>query len=63
MAFVEVVAAGILRIAALCFQWNWYGSTEKWREQKNSKIQIPSLISVIYSSVLRKAFETGMWIW
>ncbi|KAJ6901233.1 hypothetical protein NC651_019090 [Populus alba x Populus x berolinensis] len=31
MAFVEVVAAGILRIAALCFQWNWYGSTEKWR--------------------------------
>ncbi|KAJ6892031.1 hypothetical protein NC651_025272 [Populus alba x Populus x berolinensis] len=23
MAFVEVVAAGILRIAALCFQWNW----------------------------------------
>jgi hypothetical protein len=63
MAFVEVVAAGILRIAALCFQWNWYGSTEKWRKQKNSKIQIPSLISVIYSSVLRKAFETGMWIW
>jgi hypothetical protein len=55
-----VVVAGI---AALCFQWNWYGSTEKWREQKNSKIQIPSLISVIYSSVLRKAFETGMWIW
>ncbi|KAJ6772655.1 3-KETODIHYDROSPHINGOSINE REDUCTASE [Salix koriyanagi] len=35
MAFVEVVAAGILRIAALCFQWNWYGSIEKWNVQKN----------------------------
>ncbi|KAF9674630.1 hypothetical protein SADUNF_Sadunf10G0146900 [Salix dunnii] len=35
MAFVEVVAAGILRIAALCFQWNWYGSIEKWHKQKN----------------------------
>ncbi|XP_052189280.1 3-dehydrosphinganine reductase TSC10A [Diospyros lotus] len=34
MAFVEVVAAGILRIAGLCFQWNWYGSIEKWHAQK-----------------------------
>ncbi|KAK9288587.1 hypothetical protein L1049_017046 [Liquidambar formosana] len=34
MAFVEVVAAGITRIAALCFQWNWYGSIEKWHTQK-----------------------------
>ncbi|KAK2966898.1 hypothetical protein RJ640_028908 [Escallonia rubra] len=34
MAFVEVIAAGILRIAALCFQWNWYGSIEKWHAQK-----------------------------
>ncbi|KAK3031192.1 hypothetical protein RJ639_035349 [Escallonia herrerae] len=34
MAFVEVNAAGILRIAALCFQWNWYGSIEKWHAQK-----------------------------
>ncbi|XP_019175958.1 PREDICTED: 3-dehydrosphinganine reductase TSC10A-like isoform X2 [Ipomoea nil] len=24
MAFVEVIGAGLLRIAALCFQWNWY---------------------------------------
>uniref|UniRef100_A0A2N9HN39 3-dehydrosphinganine reductase n=1 Tax=Fagus sylvatica TaxID=28930 RepID=A0A2N9HN39_FAGSY len=23
MAFVEIVAAGIIRFAALCFQWNW----------------------------------------
>ncbi|KAH7856241.1 hypothetical protein Vadar_034388 [Vaccinium darrowii] len=29
MAFVEVIAAGIVCIAALCFQWNWYGSIEK----------------------------------
>lgn len=37
MAFVEVVAAGILRIAALCFQWTWYGSIEKWHSQRKGK--------------------------
>ncbi|KAJ6315195.1 hypothetical protein OIU78_018643 [Salix suchowensis] len=41
MAFVEVVAAGILRFAALCFQWNLYGSIEKSRMQKNYKHQMP----------------------
>lgn len=30
MAFVEVIAAGILRGVGLCFQWNWYGSIEKF---------------------------------
>ncbi|KAK6930010.1 Short-chain dehydrogenase/reductase SDR [Dillenia turbinata] len=30
MAFIEVVAAGILRIAGLFFQWNWYESIAKW---------------------------------
>lgn len=34
MAFLEVFSAGILRIAALCFQWNWYGSIAKWHSQK-----------------------------
>ncbi|XP_015573500.1 3-dehydrosphinganine reductase TSC10A [Ricinus communis] len=34
MAFVEVVAAGLIRLVALCFQWNWYGSIEKWHAQK-----------------------------
>ncbi|KAA8548598.1 hypothetical protein F0562_000282 [Nyssa sinensis] len=34
MAFVEVIAASILRVAGLCFQWNWYGSIEKWHAQK-----------------------------
>ncbi|CAA2933287.1 3-dehydrosphinganine reductase TSC10A-like [Olea europaea subsp. europaea] len=34
MAFVEVVTSPILRIAGLCFQWNWYGSIEKWYAQK-----------------------------
>lgn len=33
MAFVEVVAAGLIRFVALCFQWNWYGSIEKWHAQ------------------------------
>ena len=37
MAFVEIVAAGIIRFATLCFQWNWYGSIEKWHTQQNSK--------------------------
>ncbi|GAB4843443.1 3-dehydrosphinganine reductase tsc10a [Ancistrocladus abbreviatus] len=34
MAFVEVVAAGILRIAGLFFQWNWYRIIERWNSQK-----------------------------
>ncbi|CAI9118570.1 OLC1v1020157C1 [Oldenlandia corymbosa var. corymbosa] len=34
MAFVEVAAASILRIAALCFQWNWYDSITKWHARK-----------------------------
>lgn len=34
MAFLEVVAAGIIRIVALCFQWSWFGSIEKWHSQK-----------------------------
>ncbi|XP_027363706.1 3-dehydrosphinganine reductase TSC10A isoform X1 [Abrus precatorius] len=37
MAFVEVVAAGILRIVALCIQWSWYGSIEKWHSQRKGK--------------------------
>ncbi|XVF16232.1 hypothetical protein REPUB_Repub10bG0013900 [Reevesia pubescens] len=35
MAFVEVVFAGLLRLVALFFQWNWYGSIEKWHAKKN----------------------------
>ncbi|BAT96623.1 hypothetical protein VIGAN_08359200 [Vigna angularis var. angularis] len=34
MAFVEVVAAGILRIVALGMQWTWYGSIEKYHSQR-----------------------------
>ncbi|XP_030923603.1 3-dehydrosphinganine reductase TSC10A-like isoform X1 [Quercus lobata] len=36
MAFVEIVAAGISRFAALCFQWSWYGSIEKWHTQNKN---------------------------
>ncbi|XP_059449229.1 3-dehydrosphinganine reductase TSC10A-like [Corylus avellana] len=35
MAFVEIVAAGITRFAALCFLWNWYGSIEKWHAKQH----------------------------
>lgn len=34
MAFFEVVAAGLLRIVSLCFQWMWYGSIEKYSKKK-----------------------------
>ncbi|XP_030439904.1 3-dehydrosphinganine reductase TSC10A-like [Syzygium oleosum] len=33
MAFVEVFGAGILHLAGLFFQWNWYSSIEKWHAQ------------------------------
>ncbi|XP_056161578.1 3-dehydrosphinganine reductase TSC10A-like [Syzygium oleosum] len=33
MAFMEVVGVGILRLAGLFFQWNWYSSIEKWHAQ------------------------------
>ncbi|KAG8649217.1 3-dehydrosphinganine reductase TSC10A [Manihot esculenta] len=34
VAFIEVVAAGLIRLVALFFQWNWFGSIEKWHAQK-----------------------------
>ncbi|KAL2940132.1 3-dehydrosphinganine reductase TSC10A [Bienertia sinuspersici] len=34
VAFVEVLTAGVLRLVALIFQWNWYGSIEKWHTKK-----------------------------
>ncbi|KAL3749168.1 hypothetical protein ACJRO7_010284 [Eucalyptus globulus] len=33
MAFVEVVSAGIVRLACLFFQWSWYSSIENWHSQ------------------------------
>lgn len=35
MAFAEVLTAGLIRVVTLCFQWNWYGSIEKYYAQKN----------------------------
>lgn len=29
MAFLEVVTIGLLRLVALCFQWDWYRKIEK----------------------------------
>ncbi|XP_062087787.1 3-dehydrosphinganine reductase TSC10A-like [Humulus lupulus] len=34
MAFVEVFTTGLIRVAALCFQWTWYTSIEKWHAQQ-----------------------------
>eukprot|EP00262_Sarcandra_glabra_P003507 TRINITY_DN14246_c0_g1_i1.p1 TRINITY_DN14246_c0_g1~~TRINITY_DN14246_c0_g1_i1.p1 ORF type:complete len:330 (-),score=58.58 TRINITY_DN14246_c0_g1_i1:403-1392(-) len=34
MAFVEVVAAGLMRLVGLYFQWSWYGTIERWHAQK-----------------------------
>lgn len=36
-AFVEVMAAGIMRVAALIFQYNWYRSIDKWHATKLAK--------------------------
>ncbi|KAK6146096.1 hypothetical protein DH2020_019965 [Rehmannia glutinosa] len=36
MAFVEVMTAGIMRLAGLFFQWNWYGSIQKWHATKRT---------------------------
>ncbi|KAM1086877.1 hypothetical protein ACFX2B_012327 [Malus domestica] len=37
MAFLEVVAGGLVRLVALCFQWSWYTSIHKWQAQSKSK--------------------------
>ncbi|KAE9591442.1 putative 3-dehydrosphinganine reductase [Lupinus albus] len=39
MAFVEVVASGILRIVALCFHWICYDRIEKWHNQRKGSSQ------------------------
>lgn len=36
-AFLEVASSGIMRLLALCFQWNWYASIEKWHVQRKRK--------------------------
>ena len=36
MASIEVIGAGLLRFAALCFQWNWFCTIEKYYA-KNKK--------------------------
>ncbi|XP_042064945.1 3-dehydrosphinganine reductase TSC10A-like [Salvia splendens] len=33
-AFVEVMTAGIMRLAGLVFQWNWFSSIAKWHAKK-----------------------------
>ncbi|KAG6431101.1 hypothetical protein SASPL_109176 [Salvia splendens] len=33
-AFVEVMTAGIMRLAGLVIQWNWFSSIEKWHAKK-----------------------------
>ncbi|PRQ24471.1 putative 3-dehydrosphinganine reductase [Rosa chinensis] len=41
MAFVEVATAGIIRIIALGFQWNWYTYIHKWHGQnKGPKVLV-----------------------
>lgn len=46
MAFVEVLAAGPVRLIGLCFQWNWYGSIEKWHSKRKSKFALSCLIYI-----------------
>ncbi|KAL6911331.1 hypothetical protein ACP4OV_000136 [Aristida adscensionis] len=37
MAFLEVIGAGLMRFAALCFQWNWFSAIENYYAKKNKK--------------------------
>ncbi|KAF6153239.1 hypothetical protein GIB67_036585 [Kingdonia uniflora] len=37
MAFVEVFGAGVMRFAALFFQWSWYGSIASLSAQRNTR--------------------------
>ncbi|KZV43948.1 3-ketodihydrosphingosine reductase-like [Dorcoceras hygrometricum] len=34
MAFVEITTSGIMRLAGLFFQWNWFESIKKWHSKK-----------------------------
>uniref|UniRef100_A0A0D9VJX3 3-dehydrosphinganine reductase n=1 Tax=Leersia perrieri TaxID=77586 RepID=A0A0D9VJX3_9ORYZ len=36
MAFLEVIGAGLMRFAAMCFQFNWFSTIENWYA-KNKK--------------------------
>jgi len=36
LAFIEVIGAGLMRFAALCFQWNWFSTIESYYA-KNKK--------------------------
>ncbi|KAL0457278.1 UNVERIFIED_CONTAM: 3-dehydrosphinganine reductase TSC10A [Sesamum latifolium] len=39
IAFVEVMTAGIIRLGALCYQWNWYRTIEKQLADKLMSIR------------------------
>ncbi|PKU62108.1 3-dehydrosphinganine reductase TSC10A [Dendrobium catenatum] len=36
-AFLEISFASFMRFVALCFQWNWFSSIEKWHAKNYSK--------------------------
>ncbi|XP_010546852.1 PREDICTED: 3-dehydrosphinganine reductase TSC10A-like [Tarenaya hassleriana] len=36
IAYVEVMTAGLIRLAALFFQWDWYRAIDKWNSTKTS---------------------------
>lgn len=51
MAFVEVVAAGLVRLVALFFQWNWYNGIRTWHAQNKSEYCFVSAVEMICFSV------------
>lgn len=34
MAFIEMIGAGFMRFAALCTQWNWFSTIERYYAKK-----------------------------
>jgi hypothetical protein len=56
MAFLEVIGAGLMRFAALCFQWNWFSTIESYyaknkkREWEHNKTWHTRIVFLLSSS-------------
>ena len=65
-AFVEVVTVGIVRVAALCFQWGWYRSIEKWHTQGTGECFTKWYISMMgmrnYCLVNKSVWNMQYWL-
>ncbi|CAK7341227.1 unnamed protein product [Dovyalis caffra] len=63
MGFIEVIAAGVIRIVALFFQWNWYGSIEKWHAHRKYPISPCVFLLCMLGKTTRSGFARGKEVW